>query len=160
MSIATYVILHQVRVEKLEATMNNLDNMKEKNLNQFGCACCMRSNPEETYRGVLDNTNITNRLFDETHFKIYTRQCEKCYQIYLVVFTEIISWHDGNDPQRRCILSVSHSEVGVLLKLTDEYKLIETIEKLTSDRPSLCMSYIGDDECFFIAKGILYWSHD
>jgi hypothetical protein len=55
-------------------------------------------------------------LIDESHFIVAILACPRCGQQYVSVFTELIDWADGNDPQYWTLLPITWAEAESLMR--------------------------------------------
>lgn len=80
---------------------------------EHGCPACWPADPAEAYAAVmaLDDYQLH---YDESHFIVTRRRCAACGQLFAIVFTELIGWDDGMDPQHRSILPLSPQEWAAL----------------------------------------------
>lgn len=86
------------------------DHQKSEN---FGCKNCWPSDAELAWN---ENKQLTSEmeLIDESHFHVLIRNCQKCKQLFLAVFTEVVDWADGEDPQHWLIVPLTEVEAESL----------------------------------------------
>ena len=79
----------------------------------FGCKLCWPTSAEAAWevRGVL---TLQTELIDESHFHVMILSCPGCDQRFVSVFTELIDWVDGDDPQAWSLLPLTPSEASGL----------------------------------------------
>ena len=81
----------------------------------FGCAHCWPESAEaawEASRGFATRAE----LIDESHFHVTIRACGACGQAFVSVFTEMIDWTDGEDPQYWSLLPLTEAEATELIR--------------------------------------------
>jgi hypothetical protein len=74
-----------------------------------GCAACWPSSADaawEARKGLSTQTE----LVDESHFHVRLLGCSRCGQRFVSVFTEMIDWADGDDPQYWTMMPVTAEE--------------------------------------------------
>ncbi|MGE5838866.1 MAG: hypothetical protein ACM34H_02955, partial [Deltaproteobacteria bacterium] len=81
-------------------------NEKEVNIEAFGCESCWPASPESAWKARLSQS-IDARLIDESHFAVMISSCPKCRQRFVTVFTEMVDWADGEDPQFTTVIPVT-----------------------------------------------------
>jgi hypothetical protein len=75
----------------------------------FGCGRCWPDSPEEARAASRDLRHEAD-LIDESHFHVAIRACASCSQRFVSVFTEIIDWIKGEDPQCWTLLPITDAE--------------------------------------------------
>jgi hypothetical protein len=82
---------------------------------QAGCAHCWPDSAEAAWgaRSVLAQET---RLIDESHFIVRVLTCLRCSQRFVSVFTEMIDWEAGEDPQSWSLLPITATEAANLLE--------------------------------------------
>jgi hypothetical protein len=80
----------------------------------FGCARCWPPSAEAAAaaRGELA---VQAEIVDEPHFRVTIRACRACSQRFVSVFTEMIDWSGGDDPQYATLLPITESEAADLV---------------------------------------------
>ncbi|MGA7951568.1 MAG: hypothetical protein WCA45_15615 [Thiobacillaceae bacterium] len=58
-------------------------------------------------------------MIDESRFHVTIRACEECGQNFVSVFTELIDWSDGEDPQYWTLLPIEANEAADLISQGD-----------------------------------------
>ncbi|MGC4044644.1 MAG: hypothetical protein QM758_12690 [Armatimonas sp.] len=81
----------------------------------YGCGHCWPDSAEAAWKFCVRLKE--NRVFlEESHCRVALRQCHKCGQSFLYVFTETIDWVNGEDPQYRSLLPLTEDEVSHFAK--------------------------------------------
>ncbi len=80
---------------------------------EFGCKRCWPADAQAAWdaRGGLTRRE---ELIDESHFHVMILACQRCAQRYVSVFTELIDWKDGEDPQYWTLLPITAAEAESL----------------------------------------------
>ena len=81
----------------------------------FGCEHCWPSTADAAWdaRGALTRAQ---ELIDESHFHVMILACARCSQRFVSVFTEMIDWEDGDDPQFWTLLPITETEAADLVQ--------------------------------------------
>ena len=81
----------------------------------FGCEACW---PDELEAAWLARRSLATKaeLVDESHYHVMVLACAACCQHFVSVFTEMIDWIDGDDPQYWTVMPISDAEVTDLLE--------------------------------------------
>ena len=89
--------------------MTNQDSPEES----FGCEQCWPPGAPAAWkaRGALSRVK---ELIDESDFHVLILGRRHCAQRFLSVFTEMIDWVDGDDPQYWTLLPLTQSEAAGL----------------------------------------------
>ena len=101
----------------------------------FGCENCWPPSPEDSdaaYRALTREAD----LIDESHFHVMIRACSRCSQRFLSIFTEMIDWADGDDPQYWTLLPITEVEAADLIRQGNSLAE-QTLNSLGSGRRSL-----------------------
>jgi hypothetical protein len=79
----------------------------------FGCERCWPATADAAWeaRAALD---VEHELIDESHFHVTIRACRSCSQRFVSIFTEMVDWVDGDDPQYWTLLPVTAAEAAKL----------------------------------------------
>ena len=73
---------------------------------RFGCNDCWPADADAAW--VARKTlNHLEELIDESHFHVTILTCPQCSQRFISVFTEMIDWTDGDDPQYWTVLPIT-----------------------------------------------------
>lgn len=83
---------------------------------EFGCGACYGTDAISTWEHFLDGVDSDPPIVDDPHFNAAIVRCRDCAQAFLRVFTEIIDWAGGDDPQYITIVPVTDAEA---IALTD-----------------------------------------
>lgn len=76
---------------------------------EFGCDRCWPADAEAAWEARRGLTRL-EELIDESHFRVMILACPRCAQRYVSVFTEMIDWKDGEDPQYWALLPITEAE--------------------------------------------------
>lgn len=106
-----------------------------KEPDRFGCAACWPDSAAVAWRAAGELVTRA-RLVDESHFIVSLRQCPACGQSFVSVFTEMIDWADGDDPQFRSLLPVTPEEAASL-SATPDGEIESRLEAMAPRRRSL-----------------------
>jgi len=81
----------------------------------FGCAHCWPASADDAWeaRRALDREED---LIGESHFHVMILACGRCGQRFVSVFTEMIDWVDGDDPQYWTLLPLTDEEATLLAR--------------------------------------------
>jgi len=77
---------------------------------------------------------------EESHLSITARACASCGQRFVWVFSEMIDWVDGNDPQRCTLVPIAQTEADELIAEGEQVRE-PSVERLTDGRPVLVMDF-------------------
>ena len=120
----------------------------------FGCERCFGAAPEAAWKAVQGFTEVA-RLIDESHFIVRVVSCPECDQRYMMVFTELIDWKEGDDPQYRWVLPLTTQESEQLMAQGGNVD-VRLIESLGISRRHLRTSWPkGEAQVVFWAEGSL-----
>ena len=106
----------------------------------FGCDHCWPESAEAAWR-ARSQLEHESELIDESHFHVLILSCTKCSQRYLSIFTELIDWEAGEDPQCWTVLPLTTEERKTLLRFgtsiteTTLNSLAESRRSLRRDHP-------------------------
>ncbi len=84
----------------------------------FGCADCWPPSAAEAWEARRTLTQVAE-LIDESHFHVMILACPRCTQHFISVFTEMVDWADGDDPQYWTVLPITEIETADLIKQRD-----------------------------------------
>jgi len=126
---------------------------------EFGCDLCWPDDARAAWDARAGLSRL-KELIDESHFIVAILACRRCEQRYVSVFTEMIDWADGNDPQYWTLLPVTDAEVEDLIQRGTS--LDETaLNMLGRHRRSLRRDHPKDGPPqVFWASGIRVGPHD
>jgi uncharacterized protein YbaR (Trm112 family) len=125
----------------------------------FGCERCWpaSANAAQDARRTLVREA---ELIDESHFHVMILACPSCRQRYLSVFTEMIDWDDGDDPQYWTTLPLTDAEAADLVRRRDSLDEA-TLNALGPGRRSLLHDHPkGVDARTHWGSGIFVGPHD
>lgn len=127
---------------------------------RFGCDHCWPVEAEAAWSATRKLVRDTE-LIDDSHFHILIVKCNQCAQRYISVFTEMIDWENGNDPQYWILLPITNSEVVKLIQNRDSISENE-INALGKGRKSLRRDFPRDVKVpiTFWGSGIFVGPHD
>lgn len=80
---------------------------------RFGCVECWPSAADAAWE-ARRALRVVEELIDESHFHVMILSCGRCGQRFLSIFTEMIDWADGDDPQYWTLLPITEAEAGEL----------------------------------------------
>lgn len=126
---------------------------------EFGCGLCWPADAHAAW-GARGGLGRQKELIDESHFIVAILACPRCGQRYVSIFTEMIDWGDGNDPQYWTLLPITEAEAEGLIR--QETSLNETsLNALGTGRRSLHRDYPkeGPPRVFW-GSGIRVGPHD
>ena len=126
---------------------------------EFGCDLCWPADASAAW-GARDGLSRLKELIDESHFIVAILACPRCDQRYVSIFTELIDWQDGNDPQYWTLLPITEAEAEGLVQ--QEASLGETsLNALGRGRRSLRRDHpkAGPPRVFW-GSGVLVGPHD
>jgi hypothetical protein len=78
-----------------------------------GCLACFATNVDQAWKSSQAFTQVAV-LLDESHCRLRLLACPRCGQRSVSVFTEMISWIDGDDDQRWMLVPISENEARQL----------------------------------------------
>ena len=108
------------------------------------CACL--SDNGEVARNAIQRGEQLGRPVDESHFSITFLRCRDCGQAFIRVFTELIDWADGEDPQRWVYCPLDSKE---LERLNHEALRPEDVVALGLERRMLIFDFPKGQEATF-----------
>ena len=82
---------------------------------EFGCDLCWPADARAAW-SARDGLSRLKELIDESHFIVAILACPGCDQRYVSIFTEMIDWEDGNDPQYWTLLPITVAEAEGLIQ--------------------------------------------
>lgn len=125
----------------------------------FGCEHCWPSAAGAAWEARGTHTRVAE-LIDESHFHVMILACPHCAQPFISVFTEMIDWKDGDDPQYWSLLPITRAEATDLTQRGDS--LTEPrLNQLGPGRRCLqCAHPKGVEEHVFWSTGISVGPHD
>ena len=126
---------------------------------EFGCDLCWPADARAAW-GARDGLARLKELIDESHFIVAILACPRCEQRYVSIFTEMIDWEDGNDPQYWTLMPITEAEAEGLIQ--QEASLNEMgLNALGRERRSLRRDHpkAGPPRVFW-GSGVLVGPHD
>jgi hypothetical protein len=125
----------------------------------FGCERCWPSAADAAWAARASLTHV-QELIDESHFHVMILACPHCTQRFVSIFTEMIDWKDGDDPQYWTLLPITETEAVDLIQHQDS--LTEPrLDGLGSDRRCLQRDRPkGEAERIYWGTGIFVGMHD
>jgi hypothetical protein len=135
------------------------DEVERMQTREFGCDICWPADTRAAW-GARDGLSRLRELIDESHFIVAILACPRCEQRYVSVFTEMIDWEGGNDPQYWTLLPITESEAEDLIR--QEASLDEvSLNALGRGRRSLRRDHPKDGPLRVSwGSGILVGPHD
>lgn len=106
---------------------------------QFGCHKCWPSSAEAANAARRELIHEAD-LIDESHFHVMIRSCSSCSQRFISIFTEMIDWSDGDDPQYWTLMPITEAEGDALMR-RGEAVTESDLNSLGSERRSLMHDY-------------------
>lgn len=82
---------------------------------EFGCDLCRPADARAAW-AARDGLTRLRELIDESHFIVAILVCPRCAQRYVSIFTEMIDWEDGNDPQYWTLMPITEAEAEGLIE--------------------------------------------
>jgi hypothetical protein len=79
---------------------------------QFGCAECYGEDAVTTLEYTRKHFTTTHRLITDSHYGVSVRECRKCGQQFVAIFTEFVDWSGGDDAQYFDIVPVTPQEAA------------------------------------------------
>ena len=112
-----------------------MDSQKEN----FGCQICWPLSADQAWEARRTLKRVAE-LIDESHFHVMILHCVPCKQQYLSVFSEMVDWADGEDPQYWSIVPLTEIEVQDLIALGTSIKE-SNLSSLANNRRCLQRDY-------------------
>lgn len=81
---------------------------------RFGCETCWPSDATQAWEARAGLQRVSD-LIAESHFHVMILRCPECAQDFLSVFTELVDWVDGDDPQHWELLPITSTEAQDLI---------------------------------------------
>lgn len=79
-----------------------------------GCSACWPASADDAWH-ARQSLRREAELIDESHLHVMLLACTACRQSFLSVFTEIVDWADGQDPQSWMLMPVDPDEASALI---------------------------------------------
>jgi hypothetical protein len=126
---------------------------------EFGCDLCWPADARAAW-GARDGLSRLKELIDESHFIVTILACPRCAQRYVSIFTEMIDWEAGNDPQYWTLLPITEGEAEGLIQQGAPPNEM-SLNALGRERRSLLRDHPKDEPPrVFWGSGILVGPHD
>ena len=126
---------------------------------EFGCDVCWPANARSAWVARNDLTRV-KELIDESHFIVAILACGRCDQQYVSMFTEMIDWNDGDDPQSWTLMPVTRPEAEHLMQQETAVNAM-TLNALGRGRRSLLRDHPkGKTPRVFWGSGLVVGPHD
>lgn len=109
---------------------------------EFGCDLCWPADARAAW-SARDGLSRLKELIDESHFIVAILACPRCAQRYVSIFTEMIDWADGNDPQSWTLLPLTEAEAEGLIRQGDSLDEL-SLNALGRERRSLWRDHPKD----------------
>ena len=81
----------------------------------FGCERCWPSGADAAWEAHIALTHA-QELIVESHFHVMILECARCTQRFISIFTEMIDWEGGDDPQYWTLLPITETEAADLVR--------------------------------------------
>ena len=126
---------------------------------EFGCELCWPAGAGAAWE-ARDGLTRLKELIDESHFIVAILVCPRCDQRYVSIFTELIDWEDGEDPQYWTLMPITEAEANGLIQQETSLNKI-SLNALGHGRRSLRRDHpkAGPPRVFW-GSGILIGPHD
>ena len=126
---------------------------------EFGCQHCWPADAHAAWEARAGLTRL-KELIDESHFIVATLACPSCDQRYVSIFTELIDWQDGEDPQYWTLMPITKAEAEGLIQQETSLNE-ESLNALGPERRCLRRDHpkTGSPQVFW-GRGILVGPHD
>lgn len=82
---------------------------------EFGCDLCWPADARAAWAARGGLTRL-EELIDESHFIVAVLACPRCAQRFVSIFTELIDWADGDDPQYWTLMPLTEPEAEGLIR--------------------------------------------
>jgi hypothetical protein len=92
--------------------------IRERSSETFGCEKCWPSSAEAAHASSRALIPVAE-LIGESHFHVMIRECSVCSQKFISIFTELIDWSEGDDPQYWTLLPITEDEAAGLTRRGD-----------------------------------------
>jgi hypothetical protein len=90
----------------------------KNSVQDFGCLECWQPDADLAFN-AFRALKVDSYLIDESHYIVTIRHCLTCSQKFLSVFTEMVDYADGDDPQYRIVISITSDEAEKLNRSGD-----------------------------------------
>jgi hypothetical protein len=89
-----------------------MNSMETAELETFGCDACWPVSADAAWSARANLAKFD--LIDESHYHVMVMSCGQCSQSFLSVFTELIDWQKGEDPQEWTSIPITAAELALL----------------------------------------------
>lgn len=126
---------------------------------EFGCQLCWPADARAAW-GARDRLTRLKELIDESHFIVATLVCPLCDQRYVSIFTELIDWEEGEDPQYWTLMPITEAEAEGLTQ-QETFLNEDSLNALGPGRRCLRRDHpkAGPPQVFW-GRGVLVGPHD
>jgi hypothetical protein len=126
----------------------------------FGCPRCFPPDAAAACEAAHE-LSVVAELVEQSHLSIRVRSCPSCGQRFVWVFSEMIDWVDGNDPQRCTLVPISPAEAEHIVAQGENVSEA-SIESLSDGRPVLVMDFpkSGEKASAYIPRARIIGPHD
>ena len=126
---------------------------------EFGCELCWPADAHAAW-GARDGLTRLKELVDESHFIVAILVCPGCDQRYVSIFTEMIDWEDGEDPQYWTLMPITEAEAKGLIQQETSLNE-ESLNALGPGRRCLRRHHPkAEPPQVFWARGVFVGPHD
>ena len=126
---------------------------------EFGCQHCWPTDAPAAWEARGRLTRL-KELIDESHFIVAILLCQRCDQRYVSIFTELIDWEAGEDPQYWTLMPITETEAE---GLTQQGSLLneDSLNAIGPGRRCLRRNHpkAGPPQVFW-GRGVLVGPHD
>src|SRR4051812_4517171 len=126
---------------------------------EFGCQLCWPAEAGAAW-SARDGLARLQELIDESHFIVAILVCPRCDQRYVSIFTELIDWEAGQDPQYWTLMPITEAEADGLIQHETSLNE-ESLNALGRGRRCLRRGHpkTGPPQLFW-ARGVVVGPHD
>ena len=126
---------------------------------EFGCQLCWPADARAAW-AARDRLTRLKELIDESHFIVATLVCPRCDQRYVSIFTELIDWENGEDPQYWTLMPITEAEAEGLAQ-QETFLNEDSLNALGPGRRCLRRDHpkVGPPQVFW-GRGVLVGPHD
>lgn len=134
----------------------SVDSMQTQ---EFGCQLCWPPAAKAAWE-ARDGLTRLKELIDESHFILAILVCPRCDQRYVSIFTEMIDWEGGEDPQYWTLMPITNPEADDLIQQETSLNE-ESLNALGPGRRCLRRGHpkAGQPHVFW-GRGVLVGPHD
>ena len=99
----------------LKSRAAEVSEVERMQTQEFGCDICWPADAGAAW-GARGGLTRLEELIDESHFSVAILICPRCGQRHVSIFTEMIDWEDGNDPQYWTLMPITEVEAEGLIR--------------------------------------------